>query len=191
MKSNFNETPHFPFTYGDDVTNDSHRLSDYVVNKLSEEKTQNYLVSMVIAMLALGSQATPVNAIPPEYGDAVVNSLKDVTQQPVPGANGIPQGTLQNQVDINQLHQKAAEALGTAGPQVGIPNNVEPPKKPFVPFFPGPPITPGWQTTNSLALLFSVGVICANGAWGNPWAATVCAGALFKAAENLMASLMK
>lgn len=180
----FNKKPCFPYTYGDDIKNDDERLSNYIVNKLSDRRTQHDLGSIIAAIIALGGQARPSNAIPPEYGDATVNALKDITQQPVPGANGV----LQNPLDINQLHK---EALSTSGPQVGLPNQVEPPKKPFVPFFPGPPNTVRWQTTNTIALLFSVGVICANGAWGNPWAATVCAGALFKAAESLMESLMK
>lgn len=178
----------FPYTYGDDVKNDDKRLSNYIVDKLSDRRTQQFIGSIMTTAIALGRQAAPSNAIPPEYGDATVNALKDIPQQLVPGANAAPQGIVQNPVDVNQLHQKAAEALGNPGPQVGVPN---PPKKPYVPFFPGPPVTTKWQATNSLALIFSVGVICANGAWGNPWAATVCAGALFKAAESLMASLMK
>ena len=40
---NFNKNPHFRFIYGDDVTNNDQRLSDYVVNKLSEKKMQNYI----------------------------------------------------------------------------------------------------------------------------------------------------
>ncbi len=43
MASNLNKKPHFPFTYGDDVTNDGHRLSDYIVNKLSEKKRKTIL----------------------------------------------------------------------------------------------------------------------------------------------------
>ena len=40
MSNSFNKKPHFPFTYGDDVTNDGQRLSDYVVTKLSEKKRE-------------------------------------------------------------------------------------------------------------------------------------------------------
>ena len=43
---NFNENPSFPFTYGDDVTNDGDRLSDYVVNKLSEKKKRKIILRL-------------------------------------------------------------------------------------------------------------------------------------------------
>ena len=187
----FNKKPCFPYTYGDDIKNDDQRLSNYLINKLSNRRIQQYLGSLAVAIIALGGQAKPTNAIPPEYGEAAANVLQELPQQCVPGSNAKPRGIMQNQVDVNQLQQKAAEALGAQVPKVGTLNNIEAPKTPYVPFFPGPPSTTRWQVTNSVALILSIGVICANGAWGNPWAATVCAGALFKAAESLMSSMMK
>ena len=179
----FNKKACFPYTYGDDVKNDDKRLTNYIVDKLSDRQTQQFIGSIMNTIIALGGQAAPSNAISPEYGDSAVNALKDISQQPGPGANAAPQGILQNPVDVNQSHQKVKQTLGNVGPQVGVPN---PPKKPYVRFFPGPLVTPKWQAANSIGLLLSIGLICANGAWSRPWAATVCAGALFKAAESLM-----
>src|SRR5210317_818900 len=103
MANNFNKTPHFPFTYGDDIENDGQRLSDFIVNKLSEKETRSYLGAIFLAILTLGSQAAPSNAISAEYGEAAANVVKDIPQQGVPGANtkAIPS----NPVDIQQLQQ--------------------------------------------------------------------------------------
>ena len=184
MSNNFNTKPHFPFTYGDDVVNDGERLSDYVVNKFKDKNFTSHLGAVALAIFTLGSYATPSNAIPPEYGEAAANVLKDIPQQNVPGGNtALPN----NPVDIQQLYQqsgqKAAQAFGA--------NAQQPPKPTFVPYIPGPPGTQWGQTANSVALMLSLGVICLNGAWGNPWAAVVCAGGLFKVAEALVGSVMK
>jgi hypothetical protein len=192
MKNNFNTKPHFPFTYGDDVTNDGHRLSDYVVNKFKDKNFTSHLGAVALAVMTLGSYATPSNAVPPEYGEAATNVLKDIPQQCVPGGNtAIPN----NPVDMQQLYeqsgQRAAQAFGAGGPQIQGANAAQPPKPPFVPYIPGPPGTPWGQTANSVALMLSLGVICLNGAWGSPWAAVVCAGGLFKVAEGLLGSVMK
>ena len=56
MTSNFNKKPQFPFTYGDDLVNDGERLSDDLVNKLSNKKSQKYLGSVAMAAFALGTQ---------------------------------------------------------------------------------------------------------------------------------------
>jgi hypothetical protein len=58
-------------------------------------------------------------------------------------------------------------------------------------YVPGPTVTATGQTVNSIALMISLGIICLNGAWGNPWAAVVCAGGLFKVTEGLIQSVMK
>lgn len=192
MSNNFNTKPHFPFTYGDDVKNDGERLSDYVVNKCKDKNFTRHLGSVAIAVLTLGSYAASSKAIPPEYGSAAANVLKDIPQQGVPaGTTAVPN----NPVNIQQLYQQsgqhAAQAFGAGGPQIKGTNAVQPPKPPFVPYIPGPPSTQWGQAVNSAALMFSLGVICLNGAWGYPWAAVVCAGGLFKLAENLVASVMK
>lgn len=192
MLNNFNTKPHFPFTYGDDVANDGERLSHYVVNKFKDKNFTSHLGAVALAVLTLGSNAAPSNAIPPEYGEAAANIVKDLPQQPVPvGNTAVPN----NSVDIQKLYeqsgQKAAQTFAAGGPQIQGANGVQPPKQPFAPFVPGPPNTTWGQSANSVALLLSLGVICLNGAWGMPWAAVVCAGGLFKVAEGLMGSVMK
>lgn len=181
MKNNFNETPHFPFTYGDDATNDGHRLSDYVVNKLSEKKTQNYLGSMVIAVLALGSQAAPVNAIPPEYGEAAANIAQEVGEGVPPlgdvvgKVNPIPNNAAhvgQGQGGRVNMNQRGA------GPNMNQPNFGMPHNPIKVPAWklPGPPMNPSGQYVNTFLLLGSVGWICLNASWGNPVFAYGCVG---------------
>ena len=181
MKDNFNETPHFPFTYGDDTTNNGHRLSDYVVNKLSEKKTQNYLKSMVIAMLALGSQAAPVNAIPPEYGEAAANIAQEVGQGVPPlgdvvgKVNPIPNNAIhvgQGQGGRVNMNQREA-GPNMNQPNFGMPNN---PIKVPAWKIPGPPTNPGGQYVNTFFLLGSIGCICLNASWGNPVFAYGCVG---------------
>lgn len=193
MSNEFNEKPHFPFTYGDDVENDGKRMSDYVVNKFKDKDFRNHLGAVAFTAFTLGSFAGPSNAIPPEYGETASNVLKDIPQQGVPGSNTkvIPNGPVDVHQFYQQAGQKAAQAFGAGGPPIQGANGVQPPKAPFAPYIPGPPATTAGQTVNSVALMFSLGVICINGAWGNPWAAVVCAGGLFKVAEGLIASVMK
>lgn len=57
--TNFNEKPHFSFTYGDEVENDNKKLSNYIVHKLKEKRVQNSIRSVAIALLTLSSQAAP------------------------------------------------------------------------------------------------------------------------------------
>ena len=191
MSNNFNTKPHYPYTYGDDVENDGERLSDCVVDKFKDKNFTSHLGAVSLAVLALGSHAATSNAIPPEYGEAAANALQDIPQQPVPGGNTVLPN---NPADIQQLHQqtgqKAAEVLGPKGPLIQGANAAQP-QKLHVPYIPGPPATEWGQTANSVALMVSLGIICLNGAWGNPWAAVVCAGGLFKIAESLLENVMK
>jgi hypothetical protein len=193
MTNNFNKTPHFPYTYGDDIENDGQRLSDFIVNKLSQKETRNYLGAIFLAILTLGSQAAPSNAIPAEYGEAAANVVKDIPQQGVPGANtkAIPSNPVNIQQLQQQAGQKAAQAFGAGGPQIQGVGDQLPQNPNFRPWIPGPPITPQGRAANSAALMISLTVICMNGAWGSPWAAVVCAGGLFRLAESLLGSVMK
>ena len=149
MSNKFNTKPHFPFTYGDDVVNDGARISDYVINKFKDKKFRSHLRAVGLAVITLGSYAATSNAMPPEYGAAAANVLKDIPQQAVPGGNTkvVPN----NPVDIQQLHQqagqRAAQVFGAGGPQI---NGVQPQKPAFVPYVPGPPTTQWGQTTNSI-----------------------------------------
>lgn len=181
MINNFNENSHFPFTYGDDVRNDGQRLSDYVVNKLSDKKTQNHLVNIVIALVALGSQAAPVNAIPPEYGEAAANVAQEVGQD-VPPLGGVvgkvnPQPPIPN--DVGQAGRVNLNTRG-AGPNINGPNLGQNgmPHKPIQPAWrlPGPPMSPVGQYVNTVFLIGSVGWICLNASWGNPVFAYGCVG---------------
>ena len=52
----FNEKPNFPFTYGDEVKGDGERLSDFVVDKLSDKRFQKYLGSVAVALFAFQHQ---------------------------------------------------------------------------------------------------------------------------------------
>ena len=58
--------------------------------------------------------------------------------------------------------------------------------KGFPSLVPGPPTTPFWKGVNTAAVGVGIVAICLNGAWGNPFAAVVCAGALFEAAKGLV-----
>ena len=181
MINNFNENPHFPFTYGDDVPNDGHRLSDYFVNKLSEKKTQNYLVSIAIATLALGSQAAPADGIPPEYGEAAANVAQEVGQGVPPLGDVVGKVNPQPPIPDNAVHvgQAGRVNLG-AGPNINRPNfgQNEMPHKPIQPAWrlPGPPMNPFGQYVNTFLLIGSVGWICLNATWGNPVFAYGCVG---------------
>lgn len=194
MSNNFNTKPHFPFTYGDNIENDGQRLSDYIVNKLSDEKTQNYLGAIFVAILALGSQVAPANAIPPEYGEAALSATKETGQQAVNLGNGqvcgaqqlpnnlqappngyvqTPQGTvpINRPVNGNALNGHANNLADwqDRNKQLGL-------------ALPNPPVTPNGRKLNTIALIGSGIWICLNGAWGNPIFFGGCLGMLLAAA---------
>lgn len=188
MKNNFNKTPHFPFTYGDDATNDGNRLSDYAVNKLSEKKTQNYLRSMVIAIIALGSQAAPVNAIPLEYGEAANEILNQAAQNGAAG--GVPAappiGQIQAQVPAMPIEQQrliAAQQMGRIpiGPAIDGRGPTNPPSF----YIPGKPRSVVPRAVNTVAFTSAVGIICLNAAWGEPVAILMCSTGLVGVAYRL------
>lgn len=177
----FNEKPNYPFTYGDVETENDYRLSDYVVNKLKDKRTRKYLGALAAAVYALGSQAAPVGAIPPEYGEAAANAAQDMPQCIPP----------------------LGEVAGNVNPQGGVPNNGGP-FKPHGPVhlnlkgpnqnryeyqhipgtakqlqawrLPGPPTTAIGQYTNTIMLAGSVAWICLNAFWGSPVFAYGCVG---------------
>lgn len=176
--------PHFPFTYGDDILNDGQRLSDSVVNKLSDKKTLNYLGSVAIAVFALGSQAAPVKAIPPEYGEAA----NEILNQAVPGVEpALPDlGQIAGNANFNGRNMPAhnpipnnLNAVGQGG-RVGLHNqqnlgNLNP-QHPAAWRLPGPPMSTTGQYINTAAIIGSVGWICLNASWGNPILAYGCIG---------------
>lgn len=180
MSNNFNTKPHFPYTYGDDVENEGRRLSDCIVNKLNDKKTQTYLGGVAMAVLTLGNQAAPANAIPPEYGEAAVNAAQDIGQNVPPlgdiGGRVVPN----NGGNIVPGNVGQGGRVNLAGPNINRPNfgPNEIPNNPIQPAWrlPGPPVTPTGQYVNTLFLFSSVGWICLNAAWGNPIFAYGCVG---------------
>lgn len=175
MTNNFNRKPHFPYTYGDDVRDNGQRLSDSIMKKLGDKKTQNYLGGVTMALLTLGSQTAVANAIPPEYGEAAVNAAQEIEQ------NVPPLGDVAGRVIPNNAGNVGQGGrVNLAGPNInrphlgpnGIPNDqIQPAWR-----LPGPPVTPAGQYVNTLFLFGSVGWICLNAAWGNPIFAYGCVG---------------
>ena len=169
---NQNDKPNFPFTYGEEVKDDGKRLSDFVVEKLRDKKVQKYIKSVAIAVLALGSQARPSNAIPPEFGEGAVNAAKGVGQQGVPDpgkVEGILKGPGLSQQDLAML--RAQQAGGNplhTGPKLD--NNIPqiPEANKFPKLLPDAPTSPFWLRANRIGLAGGIALICLNGAWGKP-----------------------
>lgn len=182
-KTNFNEKPHFPYTYGDLIEDDGVRLSDHVVNVAKSERFKNHLVSVAGALVTIGFYAAPVSAIPPEYGEAV-NDLVNNMDQVVPPL-GNPEGVAgiaANGMNVGQRNPVPNNLgqIGQAG-RVNLNNPHIPPVKPIkVPAWrlPPSPVTPAGQYANTILLVGSIGWICLNGAWGNPIFMTGCVGIL-------------
>lgn len=209
MSNNFNTKPHFPFTYGDDIANDGQRLSDFIVNKLSEKETRSYLGAIFVAILALGSQAAPSNAIPPEYGEAATEATKGTGQQAVNLGNGGVCGTqqlpnnLQGQPNqpivpevpgqktcVNSFHNVPVNT--PQGSMVLNGNTLngnaqslaswQDKNKQLGLALPNPPVSANGRKLNTIALVASGLWICLNGAWGNPVFLGGCLGMLLTAA---------
>ena len=206
IKNSFNEKPHFPYTYGDLIENDETRVSNYIIDLVQSKEFQSYSASLAYAIYYLGSQAAPVRAVPPEAGEGIVNAAA----QAEIGANGMV-GDIQGKIELGSAAAMDKKMVGSL-PNVGGngPNlagngqnvvrgteanygnygnfNAPPPGggKGFPPLIPGPPTTPFWKGVNTAAVGVGIVAICLNGAWGNPFAAVVCAGALFEAAKGLV-----
>lgn len=207
----FNKKPNFPYTYGDSIDNDETRFSNHVIDLFQNKDFQKYAGAVAYAIYYLGCQAAPVGAIPPEVGEGAAN----IAAQAEIGANGIA-GNIQGTIDIGPKTASAG-AINNNIPKIpgNGPNlngagqcvvkgsemnyggyvNFEghPPGggKSFPGLIPGPPTTPFWKTVNSAAVGVGIIAICLNGAWGNPFAAVVCAGALFEAAKGLVSVARK
>jgi hypothetical protein len=192
----FNQKPNFPFTYGDEVENDDKRLSNYIVNKLGEKRVQSYLGALAIAMLTLGSQAKPVGAIPPEYGEAANEVLNQVAQNGAV-ASGIlevpPLGEIQvavgvapgnppyvlNAMPIEQQRLIAAQQAGQIGAMQRGPTS-----SPSF-YLPAKPSLTATRAVNTVAFTAAMGVICMNAAWGEPVAILMCTSGLVGIAYKL------
>ena len=212
----FNKKPNFPYTYGDNIADDDIRLSIFVGDLLKNKKFQSYAGALAYAIYYLGSQAAPVGAIPPEVGEGIA----DLAAQAEIGNNGIA-GNIQGMVDMcpktaaaeainNNIPKGQVGTIPGNGPNLngagqyivkgsemnhgGYGNfKANPPGvgKSFPSLIPGPPTTPLWIGVNRVAVGVGIVAICLNGAWGNPFAAVVCAGALFEAAKGLVSVARK
>ena len=93
----------------------------------------------------------------------------------IPGNGPNLNGAGQCVVNGSNMNYEGYGNFQAPQPGAGFPNLI-----------PGPPTTPFWKTVNSAAVGVGIVAICLNGAWGNPFAAVVCAGALFEAAKGLV-----
>lgn len=209
MTNNLNEKPNFPFTYGDSPENDGERLSDSAVKLAQNKKFQTYLASAFYGFYYLGSQAASVKAIPPEVGEGVANAAAQAGVDP-----NLTVGKVVGAIDV-EVAAGAAAKNGLGGVVNPLPNDMAPLGQPQNVFkgtqanyagygdfharnigqgqgnrhpnlIPNPPTTPFWKAVNVGAVGVGMIAICLNGAWGNPFAAVVCAGALFEAAKGLI-----
>lgn len=214
--SKLNKKPNFPYTYGDSIENDETRFSNHVIDLFQNKDFQKYAGAIAYAIYYLGCQAAPVGAIPPEVGEGIA----DIAAQAEISTNGIAEN-IQGTVDIgqktssagainNNIHEGIAGTIPGNGPNLnragqcvvkgsemnyGEYGNFQAHPagdgKNFPGLIPGPPTTPFWKTVNSAAVGVGIIAICLNGAWGNPFAAVVCAGALFEAAKGLVSVARK
>ena len=176
MTDNFTTKSHFPYTYGDN-TSDEIRLSDWIVELMKTKKFQNHMTSVFFALLALGSYTQPSLGIPPEYGEAVndvVNGMDQVipnvalAEEAAKAANAARGNPIPNQ--FGQIGQGGRVNFNAPIP----PNNMQVPAWRLPPA----PVTPAGQYANTVGLIVAVGWICLNGAWGNPIFMAGCVGML-------------
>lgn len=200
----------FPYTYGDEVTNDNNRLSDYVVKVCENERFQNYVYGVLTSVYFLGSNMAPANAVPADAGQGIV----DVTAGAVDPNNVVP--TAVNNANLGHASgnmgnadlaaRAAADVVNKppTGPQNPLPNHSDGPRlnqpnygwnydrrmspPPGHSHFhiPGPPRTTVGKSLNTAGIALGVTLICLNGYWGNPMYATLCAGIVFDLAQNLV-----
>jgi hypothetical protein len=206
MTNNFNTKPNFPFTYSDDVANDGERLSDYIVNKLSDKKTQKYLGSVAVAAFALGTQIETANAIPADYGEAANNIINeagkggDCPRIPsvsniqgsildIPGAR-VPEGPRYYipAMPIEQQHIIAAQqARHVSGP-------VKLPASPPVFWLPKKSMTDMEKFRSTMIFIMSTAGVCSQAGW-NPIAQIMCASRLafasFSISKPLFVAIFK
>jgi len=188
MTSNFNKKPQFPFTYGDEVANDGERLSDYVVKKLSDKKTQRYLGSVATAVLVLGTQVGEAKAIPAEYGEAANNIINQAGEAACQG--GPPIGQIQGNIP------DVPGAGVPGGPSYYIPRmpiedqrrlaaqqarhvngDIKPPATPPVFWSPKQPKSDFQKLRSTAIFIVSAAGVCSQAGW-NPIAAVMCGAGL-------------
>ena len=190
----------FPYTYGDEVTNDGDRYSDSVVRLIKNENFQNYMSALAFAVFCLGSYAQPAGAVPADAGERVANLAEEFN----PGLD-VPVGNGHVQRHINVNGREAVNGRlnnpnplpvvpGIQAPRLNQPNygwNYDgrmggPPAVNNHFHIPGPPKTTVGKSINTLGIAAGVTLICLNGYWGNPLYATICAGIVFDLAQGLV-----
>ena len=183
IKKNFNETPHFPYTYGELLENDGKRVSDRIVNLVKNKKFQSCVVSVLSTIFTLGSYARPASAIPIEYGEAANQVLQNANQgQAVPELGNAAVQQAQQMIPPNPIPEQLQQ-VGQAG-RVNFNPPPPPPIQPGQPVkvpawrIPPPPVTAMGQYANTAVLIGAVGWICLNGAWGNPIFMAGCIGVI-------------
>ena len=182
VKSNFNNTPHFPYTYGDNPVDDDVRLSIFVSELMKNKKFQNYTIAVFVAVLALGSYAAPSSAIPPEFGEAANNVVGQVQQDLPPVGNGA------GRVDLNLGPKNPELPKGQGIPQPGagpvVPGPVDAPSPVYLPLI--PPVAAceriARSTPWSIGGVLALGWVCFTAyATQDRGLAGVCAGLFFYA----------
>ena len=177
IKKNFNETPHFPYTYGDLPKNDEKRVSKRIVSLVKNKKFQSGVASVLYTTLTLGSYARPASAIPIEYGEVADQVLQNVDQaQAVPELGNAAVDQAQQMMQHNPIPEHLQQ-VGQAG-RVNLNLPIQPGQPLKVPAWrlPPPPVSPIGQYANTAVLICAVGWICLNGAWGNPIFMSGCIG---------------
>ena len=190
----FNTKPHFPYTYGDTVTNEGQRLSDQVVRICSNEKVQQTASCIFFTALFLGSTTEAANAIPPEAGDFAAGAAAGnecIPRIPDGIGTGAIGGTGANA--RNFAGRAANQNINMHNPMQNIHNIPRPgqagqgpridvgPGNPAVRYrFPGPPATPAGQAINTGISISALAFICLQGYWGDPVFVWGCGGMVLR-----------
>lgn len=190
----FNTKPHYPYTYGDTVTNEGQRLSDQVIRISSNKKVQQTASCIFFTALFLGSMTESANAIPPEAGDYAASAA--AANECIPKVpDGVKGGTIggTGANAQNFAGRVANQDIGIHNPMQGIDNipgprqagqgpriNPGPGNQGVHYRFPGPPVTPAGQAVNTGASVTALAFICLQGYWGNPVFMWGCGGMVLR-----------
>ena len=178
----------FPINYGDTISEDEKRFSDYVVSLLKNEKFQSHCTSVAGAILFLGLNASSASAsdVPgAEYEEFLKANGGQFQPQ--------PNGQLPNQqqfilpaMPADMQQRLAAQQAGglyqpMPAPGPGGPGPASPPSF----YIPDKPGKVGPRAINTVAFTASLGVICLNAVWGEPVAIIMCSSGLMGIAYRL------
>ena len=164
----FSERANYPISYGDS-TDDKVMVSDRVIELTKNKKFQSHMSAVAIAFLTIGSMARPSVAIPPEYGEAATEAIKQATQNGTAGAVP-PVGPVEGvkNLPVNNL------PVNNPGPQVPRVVPMKPANPPAF-YLPAKPLVPAHRMANTALFGTAVGIVCLNAFWGEPVAIMMCA----------------